>query len=98
MERMTTRPARILVMDDDESVLDVTCEDAEGVRLRGRGHRYWRQGRSNCTTVHDRRLPFDIVIMDLTVPMELGGDEAVRELRSSDPEAQVIVSTGLGDR
>jgi DNA-binding NarL/FixJ family response regulator len=37
---------------------------------------------------------FDLVIMDLTVPMGMGGQEAVRELLKIDPQARAIVSSG----
>ncbi|HVU16429.1 MAG TPA: ATP-binding protein [Candidatus Didemnitutus sp.] len=38
--------------------------------------------------------PFDLVIMDLTVPGGMGGLEAVRRLREIDPNVRAIVSSG----
>jgi len=38
--------------------------------------------------------PFDLVIMDLTIPGGLGGKEAVVKLHEIDPYAKVIVSSG----
>lgn len=38
--------------------------------------------------------PFDVVILDLTVPAGIGGCEAVRRLREIDPAVQAIVSSG----
>jgi len=40
---------------------------------------------------------YDLVIMDLTVPMGMGGGEAIKELLKIDPQARAIVSTGLVD-
>ena len=38
--------------------------------------------------------PFDIVIMDLTIPDGMGGAEAVQKLREIDPRVKAIVSSG----
>jgi CheY-like chemotaxis protein len=41
--------------------------------------------------------PFDLVIMDLTVPGGMGGREAVQKLHELYPNARVIVSSGYSD-
>jgi len=38
--------------------------------------------------------PFDVVIMDLTIPGGMGGKEAIVKLREIDPGAKAIVSSG----
>jgi len=38
--------------------------------------------------------PYDIVLMDLTIPGGMGGEEAVRGLLNIDPAAKVIVFSG----
>lgn len=38
--------------------------------------------------------PFDVVVMDLTVPGGMGGREAMEELRKIDPEVRAVVSSG----
>jgi CheY-like chemotaxis protein len=38
--------------------------------------------------------PFDFVILDLTVPSGMGGEEAMAELRRIDPGVRAIVSSG----
>jgi len=38
--------------------------------------------------------PYDVVIMDLTVPGGMGGKDAVVKIRELDPSAKVIVSSG----
>ena len=40
---------------------------------------------------------FDAVIMDLTIPGEMGGRDAVQGLLAMDPSARVIVSSGYSD-
>jgi CheY-like chemotaxis protein len=39
-------------------------------------------------------MPYDAVILDLTVPGGMGGLEAARQIRVLDPEATLIVSSG----
>jgi CheY-like chemotaxis protein len=38
--------------------------------------------------------PFDVVVMDLTVPGGIGGREAINQLRRIDPNVRAIVSSG----
>jgi len=38
--------------------------------------------------------PFDVVIMDLTIPGGMGGKEAIKHILAFDPQAKVIVSSG----
>jgi len=46
------------------------------------------------TEASKKGTPFDVVIMDLTIPGGMGGKEAVQELLAFDPDAKVIVSSG----
>jgi len=41
--------------------------------------------------------PFDAVIMDLTIPGGMGGEEAIKKLRELDPEIKAIVSSGYSN-
>jgi DNA-binding NarL/FixJ family response regulator len=41
--------------------------------------------------------PFDVVIMDLTIPGGVGGKEAIKELLAMDPEVRAIVSSGYSN-
>ena len=45
----------------------------------------------------DKGEPFDVVIMDLTVPGGMGGSEAVVEILAIDPQARVLVSSGYSN-
>ena len=42
-------------------------------------------------------VPFDIVILDLSVPEGMGGKEAMQNLREYDPAVKAIVSSGYGN-
>ncbi len=41
--------------------------------------------------------PFDIVIMDLTIPEGMDGKETIRRLLEFDPDAKAIVSSGYSN-
>ncbi|MGE5545193.1 MAG: PAS domain S-box protein [Bacillota bacterium] len=88
---------RILIMDDEESVrltlgrmlnyLGYTVEYAvDGVEAL---ECYVRALVS--------KEPFDAVIMDLTVPGQMGGKQAIERLLAIDPDAKVIVSSGYSN-
>ena len=45
----------------------------------------------------DAGTPFDLVIMDLTIPGGIGGKEAIKSLMAIDPQVKSIVSSGYAD-
>jgi CheY-like chemotaxis protein len=42
----------------------------------------------------ESQFPFNVVILDLTVPGGMGGKEAIEKLIELDPQAKAIVSSG----
>ena len=42
----------------------------------------------------DGGAPFDVVILDLTIPGGMGGKEAIQKLREIDPSVKAVVSSG----
>jgi PAS domain S-box-containing protein len=88
---------RVLVMDDEELIRDVASE-----MLAVLGHA------SDCVYGGQEALehyanalasgnPYDLVIMDLTIPNGMGGKQAIAELLKIDPKAKVIVSSGYSN-
>jgi len=41
--------------------------------------------------------PFDVAILDMTIPGAMGGKEAVKGLRALDPAAKAIAMTGYSE-
>ncbi len=91
------RQGSILVMDDEESILDVlqTMLESFGYLVE------CAKTGEEAIKAYRRRLsegrPFDAVIMDLTIRGGMGGKEAIHEIRSMDPDARVIVSSGYSN-
>jgi two-component system cell cycle sensor histidine kinase/response regulator CckA len=84
--------AKILVMDGDVFVRDVTRQ-----MLKHLGHTVTcaKNGTETVQFYEDSAnsdQPFDLVIMDLTVPGAMGGKEAARKILAINPEAKIIVS------
>jgi nitrogen-specific signal transduction histidine kinase/ActR/RegA family two-component response regulator len=88
---------KILVMDDEAIVRDVTGQILKhlgyDVEFAGDGSEaidLYRKAKESGK-------PFDLVIMDLTVPGGMGGKEAIYRLIEIDPDARAIVSSGYAD-
>lgn len=85
---------RILVMDDEVSILDLT---RDSLGIFGYQVDTARDGAEAVRLFREAKLsgrPFELVIMDLTVPGGLGGKEALRELQRIDPSVCAVVSSG----
>ncbi len=96
-QKITRGSGKILLMDDEETVRDVA-----GAVLRTLGYEvtFAREGMEALDLYRqatDSGNPFDVVILDLTVPGRMGGKDAVKRLLEMDPRAKVIVSSGYSD-
>jgi PAS domain S-box-containing protein len=85
---------RILVMDDEEIVREAVTSLLQylgyDVETAMEGQEAVNMYEVSMNIGH----PYDAVIMDLTVPGGMGGEEAVRKIKELDPSARVIVSSG----
>ena len=86
------RPARLLVVDDEESVRQVLAE-----MLMAQGHTVAAdaEGRSALARFHEE--PFDVVFTDLGLP-GLSGWEVARLVKLRRPETPVVLVTGWSDQ
>ncbi|KYK37873.1 MAG: response regulator [Theionarchaea archaeon] len=88
---------RILVMDDDESILKVTNEVLEHLGYTTASSRNGSEAIIMYENALRAGMPFDTVIMDLTVRGGLGGKETMVELIKIDPQVKAIVSSGYAN-
>ncbi|RLB11745.1 MAG: hypothetical protein DRG27_00545 [Deltaproteobacteria bacterium] len=98
-EKKILEPARlkILVMDDEEIVLEVIQEMLKILGHEAIGVRDGKQAIEVYKEAKEQGSPFDVVILDLTVPTGMGGEETVRELLKIDPDVKAIVSSGYSN-
>ncbi len=88
---------KILVMDDQEDYLAVTVESLSTFGYKAS---LARDGREAITIYMDalkKGQPFDLVIMDLTVPGGMGGKDTIKELLQKDPAVKAIVASGYSN-
>jgi PAS domain S-box-containing protein len=85
---------RILILDDEKFILDM-CSDM----LEYMGHQVdcvtsGEEAVSLYLRAREHSRGYDIVICDLTIPGDIGGQEVAREIIRNDPGAKIIVSSG----
>ncbi len=85
---------RVLFMDDEEPIRLMTRTLLERLGLETIVTADGREAVEQFALARAGGRPFDIVIMDLTVPGAMGGAEAMREILKADPNARGIVSSG----
>ncbi len=88
---------KILVMDDEKAVRRVL---GEMLRFLGYEVGFAEDGEEAIACYREAKesgRPFDLVIMDLTIPGEIGGREAVQKLLEVDPDVKAIVSSGYSN-
>ncbi|SMP77107.1 PAS domain S-box-containing protein [Desulfonatronum zhilinae] len=85
---------RILVMDDEVMILDVSLDLMEHLGHAAIPVQNGEQAVARYRQAMAEGTPFDVVIMDLTIPGGMGGKEAVREILKLDPAAKVVASSG----
>ncbi|WP_415908597.1 ATP-binding protein [Oleiharenicola sp. Vm1] len=88
------RALRVLLMDDEDIIRGVA-----GASLKRFGHDATlvadgAQAISAYAEAKAAGKPFDVVILDLTVPGGMGGREALTQLRALDPEVRAVASSG----
>ena len=85
---------KVLLMDDEQIILDVTLEV---LRFLEYDVMFARDGVAALNLYkHEKEagVPFDLVILDLSVPEGLGGKDAIALLKAYDPAVKAIVSSG----
>lgn len=94
VEPLLKGEGRILLMDDEEAILEST---GEVLRQLGYEVQTVKDGNEAISLYKKAKKPFDLVIMDLTVPGRMGGKEAIKKLKEIDPEVKAIVSSGYSN-
>jgi CheY-like chemotaxis protein len=94
MNAGTSSKGKVLLMDDEQIILDVT---REVLQFLGYDVLFARDG-VEAYDLYAREktagTPFDVVILDLSVPDGMGGKEALGKLRELDPAVRAVVSSG----
>ncbi len=88
---------KILIMDDQEAILKMVARmlgkmgyETEAATDGAKAIEIYRQA-------YDAGKPFDLVILDLTVPGGMGGAKTIIELLKIDPDVKAVVSSGYSN-
>jgi CheY-like chemotaxis protein len=93
----STAKGKILVMDDEEIVLKISCEMLKAL---GQEAVLAKDG-DEAIAIYKERMSngkkFDMVILDLTIRGGMGGSETNKRLLEIDPHVKTIISSGYSD-
>lgn len=92
-----TGTGRVLLMDDEENIRISTGEMLSQIGYEVQSVADGAGAMSLYIQAKESGAPFDVVIMDLTIPGGMGGRETLRKLMEIDPQVKAIVSSGYSD-
>jgi CheY-like chemotaxis protein len=88
---------RILVMDDEEILREVIGQILEQMGYEVELSRDGVEAIELYKKAMESHQPFEVVIMDLTIPGGMGGKETLRRLLEINPQVKAIVSSGYSN-
>ncbi|MBL7995579.1 PAS domain S-box protein [bacterium] len=88
---------RILVMDDEEDIRDITSRILKKIGYESAAAGDGIEAIKMYKEAKDSDNAFDAVIMDLTIPGGMGGKDAIKKILEYDPHAKVIVASGYSN-
>lgn len=94
---VTNGRGRILIMDDEPFVREVATVMLKNLGFEAVAVPDGEAALKQYEEAHRNGDPFDVVIMDLTIPGGMGGEEAMRKLKEFDPDVRGIVSSGYSN-
>jgi CheY-like chemotaxis protein len=97
VEDIHTGKGCILLMDDDDQVREIGRKMLEHMGYKVNTASDGKQALKIYSKAIQKNIPFDVVIMDLTVPGGMGGKKTMEELLKINPSATVIVSSGYAN-
>ncbi len=95
--RMMKMKGRVLLMDDEEMILRSSSEMLKNLGYEVECAAEGNGAIESYLRAQNAGTPFDVVILDLTIPGGMGGKDAMKKLLAIDPEVKVIVSSGYSN-
>jgi PAS domain S-box-containing protein len=88
---------KFLFMDDEEHILKMAGRMLKNMGCEFHSVMDGKQAIEIYQTALQSGKPFDLVILDLTIPGGMGGQETIQELLKIDPNVKAIVSSGYSN-
>jgi PAS domain S-box-containing protein len=96
-KKISVITGKILVMDDEQELLNVVSIVLEQIGHEVKCAKNGTQAIKMYREAKDSGRPFDVVILDLTIPGGMGGKETIKRLLKIDPDVKAIVSSGYSN-
>ena len=93
----STDQGRIMIMDDEKMVRELVAKILSRFGYEVVGAKDGDEALQLYREAKETGAPIDLIIMDLTIPEGVGGQEAVKKIHQIDPEAKMIVSSGYSN-
>jgi two-component system cell cycle sensor histidine kinase/response regulator CckA len=84
-------------MDDDEDVINTAQEMLMQLGYEIKIARNGIEAINMYKQAQESEEPFDLVILDLTIPGDMGGEKTIKKLLEIDPEVKAVVSSGYSN-
>ena len=84
-------------MDDQESILRMVTRILNRMGYETASATDGRETIDMYREAHQSDAPFDLVILDLTIPGGMGGAQTIPELLEIDPNVKAVVSSGYSN-
>ena len=88
---------KILLMDDEKSIVEISKLILEKLDYEIVTAKDGEEAIEKYIAAEESGEPFDVIILDLTVPGGLGGKETIERIQEQYPGAKAIVSSGYYD-
>jgi len=88
---------RVLVVDDEAMIREVAAKILASQGYEVESASDGQMALVRYAKAQQQGNPFDVVILDLTIPGGLGGKETIKKLLEIDPQARAIVSSGYSN-
>lgn len=88
---------KILIMDDEDFVLDIATQMLQGLGYSVETARHGEEAITKYSNALDEKLPFDAVILDLTIQGGLGGTKTCARLHDIHATVKIIASSGYSN-
>jgi signal transduction histidine kinase/ActR/RegA family two-component response regulator len=90
-------PGRVLVMDDEEILLDIATQMCKRLGLEVTIATESAEAVDKYREEFRKGNPYDLVMLDLTIPGGTGGLETAATLKKIDPEVKTVAMSGFTD-
>jgi PAS domain S-box-containing protein len=88
---------KILVMDDDEALFRMLNRMFNNMGYEVHFARHGYEAIDLYKTEMKKGVPYDLVILDLTVPGSMGGKDTIKYLKELHPDVKAVVSSGYSN-